>query len=51
MHIFIAAPNAFTFFLGQRQPGMDEQPCMSMTSRAFGGGYQASLTPDLARGP
>jgi hypothetical protein len=34
MHIFIAAPNAFTFFLGQRQPGMDEQPCMSMTSRA-----------------
>ena len=45
MHIFIAAPNAFTFFLGQRQPGMGRTTLYEYDFEgAFGGGYQASLT-------
>jgi hypothetical protein len=45
VHLFIAAPNAFTFFLGQRQPSMG-----SVTLYEFdfegqnGGGYAPSIS-------
>lgn len=45
LHFFIAAPNAFTFFLGQRQPGLGK---ISLYEYDFegenGGGYKLSLS-------
>lgn len=50
VHLFIAAPNAFTFFLGQRQPSMG-----SVTMYEFdfegqsGGGYVPSIALPIAQ--
>lgn len=45
LHIFIAAPNAFTFFLGQRQAGLGRTTLYEYDFEArHGGGYQSSLT-------
>ena len=45
LHLFIAAPNAFTFFLGQRQPGLGETTLYEYDFEgANGGGYKASLS-------
>ena len=44
LHLFIAAPNAFTFFLGQRQPGLGKTTLYEYDFEgANGGGYMASL--------
>jgi hypothetical protein len=45
VHLFIAAPNAFTFFLGQRQPGLGKTTLYEFDFEgAQGGGYRPSLT-------
>lgn len=45
LHLFIAAPNAFTFFLGQRQPGLGKTTLYEFDFEgAQGGGYRPSLT-------
>ena len=45
LHLFIAAPNAFTFFLGQRQPGLGKTTLYEYDFEgANGGGYRQSLT-------
>lgn len=45
IHLFIAAPNAFTFFLGQRQPGLGKTTLYEYDFEgANGGGYKASLS-------
>ena len=45
LHIFIAAPNAFTFFLGQRQPGLGPITLYEYDFEgANGGGYKPSLS-------
>ena len=43
--VFVAAPNAFTFFLGQRQPGLGKTTLYEYDFEgANGGGYRPSLT-------
>lgn len=44
VHIFIAAPNAFTFFLGQRQPALGR---VRLYEFDFEGGRDRSYTPSL----
>jgi hypothetical protein len=45
VHLFVAAPNAFTFFLGQRQPGLGRTTLYEFDFEgASGGGYRPSLT-------
>ena len=45
VHLFIAAPNAFTFFLGQRQPGLGKIMLYEFDFEGMqGGGYRPSLT-------
>lgn len=45
LHLFIAAPNAFTFFLGQRQPGLGKTTLYEYDFEGGnGGGYKASLS-------
>ena len=45
LHLFIAAPNAFTFFLGQRQPGLGKTTLYEYDFEgAHGGGYKPSLS-------
>lgn len=45
LHIFIAAPNAFTFFLGQRQPSLGKTTLYEYDFEGEnGGGYKPSLT-------
>ncbi|SAL09202.1 hypothetical protein AWB64_00101 [Caballeronia sordidicola] len=45
LHLFIAAPNAFTFFLGQRQPGLGKITLYEYDFEgANGGGYKPSLS-------
>lgn len=44
LHLFIAAPNAFTFFLGQRQPGLGKTTLYEYDFEGGnGGGYKPSL--------
>lgn len=48
VHLFIAAPNGFTFFLGQRQPGLGKCTLYEYDFEgASGGGYRPSLTLPL----
>ncbi len=45
LHLFIAAPNAFTFLLGQRQPGLGKTTLYEYDFEgANGGGYKPSLS-------
>ncbi|MGO3743279.1 SAVED domain-containing protein, partial [Kerstersia sp.] len=45
LHLFIAAPNAFTFFLGQRQPGLGKSTLYEYDFEgANGGSYKPSLS-------
>ena len=45
LHLFIAAPNAFTFFLGQRQPGLGKTTLYEYDFEgANGGGYKPSVS-------
>lgn len=45
LHLFIAAPNAFTFFLGQRQPGLGKTTLYEYDFEGTnGGGYEPSLS-------
>lgn len=44
LHVFIAAPNAFTFFLGQRQPVLGK---LTLYEFDFGNGRTGSYTPSL----
>lgn len=45
LHLFIAAPNAFTYFLGQRQPGVGKTTLYEYDFEgANGGGYKPSLS-------
>lgn len=45
LHLFIAAPNAFTFFFGQRQPGLGKTTLYEYDFEgANGGGYKPSLS-------
>ncbi len=45
LHLFIAAPNAFTFLLGQRQPSLGKTPLYEFDFEgAHGGGYKTSLS-------
>ena len=44
IHVFIAAPNAFTFFLGQRQPVLGK---LTLYEFDFGNGRTGSYTPSL----
>lgn len=45
LHLFIAAPNAFTFFLGQRQPGLGKTTLYEYDFEGSnGGGYRPSLS-------
>lgn len=45
IHLFIAAPNAFTFFLGQSQPGLGKTTLYEFDFEGFHGhDYTASLT-------
>lgn len=45
LHLFIAAPNAFTFFLGQRQPGLGKTTLYEYDFEGSnGGGYKPSLS-------
>lgn len=45
LHLFIAAPNAFTFFLGQRQPGLGKTTLYEYDFEGVnGGGYKPSLS-------
>jgi SMODS-associated and fused to various effectors sensor domain len=45
LHFFIAAPNAFTFFLGQRQPALGKTILYEYDFEGtLGGGYKPSLT-------
>lgn len=44
LHLFIAAPNAFTFFLGQRQPSLGKATLYEYDFEGTnGGGYKPSL--------
>ncbi|NIE63151.1 SAVED domain-containing protein [Burkholderia sp. Ax-1719] len=44
-HVFIAAPNAFTFFLGQRRPSLGAVTLYEYDFEGMrSGGYEASLT-------
>ena len=44
LHLFVAAPNAFTFFLGQRQPGFGKTTLYEYDFEGTNGGdYKASL--------
>ncbi|MTV39012.1 SAVED domain-containing protein [Duganella radicis] len=44
LHLFIAAPNAFTFFFGQRQPGLGKTALYEYDFEgSHGGGYTQSL--------
>jgi hypothetical protein len=44
IHLFIAGPNAFTFFLGQYQPGLGKTTLYEFDFEGFhGGSYTASL--------
>lgn len=48
VHLFIAAPNVFTFFLGQRQPGLGRTTLYEFDFEgAQGGGYRPSLSLPL----
>jgi len=48
LHLFIAAPNAFTFFLGQRQPGLGKTTLYEYDFEGInGGGYKPSLSLPL----
>jgi hypothetical protein len=52
VHLFIAAPNGFTFFLGQRQPSMGRTVLYEYDFEgANGGGYRASLTLPVPAAP
>lgn len=45
LHLFIAGPNAFTFFLGQRQPGLGKITLYEYDFEGMnGGGYSSSLS-------
>lgn len=45
IHLFIAASNAFTFFLGQRQASLDAWRCTSLILKdKKGGGYTTFLS-------
>lgn len=45
LHLFIAAPNAFTFFFGQRQPGLGKTTLYEYDFEGTnGGGYRSSLS-------
>ncbi|HEV2717267.1 MAG TPA: SAVED domain-containing protein, partial [Terriglobales bacterium] len=45
LHLFVAAPNAFTFFLGQRQPGLGKTTLYEYDFEGInGGGYKPSLS-------
>ncbi len=45
LHLFIAAPNGFTFFLGQRQPGFGMTTLYEYDFEgAKGGGYRPSFS-------
>lgn len=45
LHLFIAAPNAFTFFLGQRQPGLGKSTLYEYDFEGANGcGYKPSLS-------
>lgn len=45
LHLFVAAPNAFTFFLGQRQPGLGKTTLYEYDFEGMnGGGYKPSLS-------
>jgi hypothetical protein len=45
LHFFIAAPNAFTFFLGQRQPGLGKTTLYEYDFEgANGAGYEPSVS-------
>lgn len=45
LHLFIAAPNAFTFFLGQRQPGLGPVTLYEYDFEGIrSGGYEPSLS-------
>lgn len=49
IHMFIAGPNAFTFFLGQYQPGLGKTTLYEFDFEGFhGGGYTPSLTLPVA---
>lgn len=49
IHMFIAGPNAFTFFLGQYQPGLGKTTLYEFDFEGFhGGGYRPSLTLPVA---
>lgn len=52
VHLFIAAPNGFTFFLGQRQPSMGRTTLYEYDFEgANGGGYRASLMLPVLAAP
>ena len=45
IHLFVAAPNAFSFFLGQRQPSLGRIKLYEYDFEGLnGGGYRASLS-------
>ncbi len=44
IHLFVAAPNGFTFFLGQRQPGLGK---VTLYEYDFEGLHGGSYTPSL----
>ena len=45
VHLFVAAPNAFSFFLGQRQPSLGRIKLYEYDFEGLnGGGYRASLS-------
>lgn len=51
VHLFIAAPNAFAFFLGQRQPSLGRTTMYEYDFEGLnGGGYRASLNLPVAAG-
>jgi hypothetical protein len=50
LHLFVAAPNAFAFFLGQRQPSLGSCTLYEYDFEGqMGGGYKASLKLPLPR--
>lgn len=49
IHLFIAGPNAFTFFLGQHQPRLGKTTLYEFDFEGFhGGGYTPSLILPVA---
>lgn len=51
VHLFVAAPNTFAFFLGQRQPSIGRVTMYEYDFEGLnGGGYRASLSLPIAAG-